>query len=112
MFVPSLPHLQYFDRKHGYALTRAYFLASIPTSTKEDADLHAYLSTDDKSSPTSRLNGNVNVLPGGVNIITVDMEPGASTPLHRTISVDAVVIVEGKLGLSLGCDEEVELLLG
>ncbi|KAJ9607882.1 hypothetical protein H2200_007961 [Cladophialophora chaetospira] len=108
-FLPSAPPMHYFDRGRGYVLSRVYSFPSIPVALPKDHDLTAYLSKDGDTHPSSFTNGNTNVLEGGVNFIVVDMDPGSSTPLHRTVSVDLVVVIEGRLGLWLESGEAIQM---
>ncbi|KAI0182233.1 cupin domain protein [Xylaria flabelliformis] len=42
---------------------------------------------------------------GGANVWYIDTPPGGESPLHRTISLDFVVIVEGEVQLTLDSGE-------
>lgn len=95
------PDLLYLDRG-GYAISRTYALADVPTQIEDDQDLVAYLSPSGEDYPTSFTHGGSHpVVPGGVNFLHGDFGPGATTPMHRTVSVDFVVVVEGELVLEL-----------
>ncbi|KAK0732243.1 hypothetical protein B0H67DRAFT_566968 [Lasiosphaeris hirsuta] len=45
------------------------------------------------------------VIPGGTVARYVDMPPGASSPMHRTVSLDYGVVVEGEMELVLDSGE-------
>ncbi|RWA14551.1 hypothetical protein EKO27_g617 [Xylaria grammica] len=42
---------------------------------------------------------------GGANVWYIDTPPGAESPLHRTVSLDFVIVVEGELQLILDSGE-------
>lgn len=95
------PGLLYLDRG-GYAISRTYALAQVPTPIEDGQDLMAYLSASGEDHPTSFTHGGSQpVVPGGVNFLQGNFGPGATTPMHRTVSVDFVVMVEGELVLEL-----------
>jgi quercetin dioxygenase-like cupin family protein len=47
------------------------------------------------------------VVPGDTAAIVVDLEPGASTAMHRTVSLDYGVVIEGEVESQLD-DGEVQ----
>ncbi|KAF2973377.1 hypothetical protein GQX73_g81 [Xylaria multiplex] len=49
---------------------------------------------------------------GGANIWYIDMPPGSGSPMHRTVSLDFVIIVEGELQLTLDSGETRTLKVG
>jgi quercetin dioxygenase-like cupin family protein len=49
---------------------------------------------------------------GGANVWYIDTPPGAGSPLHRTISLDFVIIVEGEVQLTLDSGETRMLKVG
>ncbi|KAF7527638.1 hypothetical protein PCG10_002602 [Penicillium crustosum] len=110
--VLASPNLLYLDRG-GYAITRTYALDQVPAQLGKDQDLNAYLSSDGDNYPTSQLHGGSQpVVPGGVNFLQGDFGPSAITPMHRTISVDYVVVVEGELVLELDDGTKTPLKIG
>lgn len=46
------------------------------------------------------------VVPGGTVLRIVDMEPGATSPMHRTVSLDYGVVLEGAIELILDSGEK------
>ncbi|KAF9889082.1 hypothetical protein FE257_008059 [Aspergillus nanangensis] len=109
--VPT-PPLQYLDRGR-YAISRAYALEKVPAPLTNGQDLDAYLSPDCESYQTSYANGGSQpVVPGGVNFLQGDFGPSATTPMHRTMSVDFVVLVQGELVLELDSGEKTHLKPG
>ncbi|KAK4936274.1 hypothetical protein LTR10_022802 [Elasticomyces elasticus] len=46
------------------------------------------------------------VIPGGVVFRVVDMAPGGGSPMHRTISIDYGVVLEGEIELELDSGEK------
>lgn len=106
------PNLLYLDRG-GYAISRTYALADVPTQIEHGQDLVAYMSSNGEYYPTSFTHGGSQpVVPGGVNFLQGDFGPGATTPMHRTVSVDFVVVVEGELVLELDSKEKTYLKAG
>ncbi|KAI0441083.1 cupin domain protein [Xylaria telfairii] len=49
---------------------------------------------------------------GGATVWYIDTPPGAGSPLHRTISLDFVIVIEGELQLSLDSGEKRQLKPG
>ncbi|KAH7395443.1 hypothetical protein BKA64DRAFT_643280 [Cadophora sp. MPI-SDFR-AT-0126] len=70
-----------------------YFICNVPQQMNGDEGLNAYLSTN-RSSLASQYNLSP-TMPGGVNIVILNLAPGASTHMHRTISIDTTICVEG-----------------
>lgn len=102
VFGPS-PELHALDR-NGYEMTRVYGVASVPANLSADVDMDAYTSDDIESNPTSYANTGVTIT-NGVNFLNVDLGPGAQTVMHRTVTVDFVVVVEGQIELVLDSGE-------
>ena len=46
------------------------------------------------------------VIPGGTVLRYVDMRPGATSPMHRTVSLDYGVVLEGEVELILDSGEK------
>ncbi|KAI0460573.1 cupin domain protein [Xylaria acuta] len=49
---------------------------------------------------------------GGANVWYIDTPPGGESPLHRTVSLDFVVVLEGEVQLTLGSGETRKLKPG
>ncbi|KAK2788112.1 hypothetical protein FQN52_006949 [Onygenales sp. PD_12] len=79
-------------------LATIYASASFPHNITDDADLQTYQNAIENPPGI--------VLENGTLVRTFDLGPGCSTPMHRTISVDCGVIIEGSLVLELDSGEE------
>ncbi|KAF9888860.1 hypothetical protein FE257_008229 [Aspergillus nanangensis] len=110
-FVPQRAPRLYRDRG-GYAVTFNYVTDELPLKMQGDIDLNGFL-TDDAASPTSYIHtGNRIVNERGMTFTTVNFSPGVHTSMHRTLSVDFVVVVEGQLELELDSGESLRLSPG
>jgi len=76
----------------------AYATPTIPADFNSNADLHRYNDYLD-SHPGI-------VIKGGSVFRVVDMAPGASSPMHRTVSIDYGVVLEGEIELELDSGEK------
>jgi quercetin dioxygenase-like cupin family protein len=90
--------------------SHAYGITSVPAEMSNDADLQAYLS-EDASSPASQYHMSVGV-PNGVNIIVLNLAPGASTHMHRSVTLDTTICVEGHVGMETDSGEIREFFPG
>ncbi|CAN9216086.1 unnamed protein product [Alternaria alternata] len=90
-----------FESSHAYAIS------NVPEQLNGDADLKAYLSTDE-SNFASQYHLRV-TMPNGVNIILLNLAPGASTHMHRTVSIDTTICVEGHVAMETDSGEVKEL---
>jgi quercetin dioxygenase-like cupin family protein len=68
-----------------------------PLRITDDADIEAYTSYL-KTPPAL-------TIPGGTVCRTVDFAPGYTSPMHRTVSLDFGVVVEGEVELQLDSGE-------
>ncbi len=68
-----------------------------PVTLADSADLKTY------SNYLEHLPGIV--IPGGTVLRMVDMRPGATSPMHRTVSIDYGVVLEGEVELVLDSGE-------
>lgn len=93
-----------FESSHAYAIS------NVPEQLNGDADLKAYLSTDE-SNFASQYHLRA-TMPNGVNIIIVNYAPGASTHMHRTVSIDTTICVEGHVGMEMDSGEIKEFFPG
>ncbi|KAL1876189.1 hypothetical protein VTK73DRAFT_9627 [Phialemonium thermophilum] len=86
-------------RDLGGALTRlAYITARPPVSLTDGVDVEAYTRALSEIPPL--------VPPGGGAVVWyIDTPPGASSPLHRTVSFDIVVQLQGEMELTLDSGE-------
>jgi quercetin dioxygenase-like cupin family protein len=91
------------------AAARSYAIGSVPAHLADDADLAAYRAEDGVTSHRRR----DTVLPQpGANLVVVDLEPGAVSEMHRTVSVDFSVCVVGEIDHELDGGETVRLFPG
>jgi quercetin dioxygenase-like cupin family protein len=74
-----------------------YVTKSFPIDLKDDADLVTY--TDAYGSPPKV------TYPGGTVLRVMDLAPGKASPMHRTVSLDYCVVLEGVLELALDSGE-------
>ncbi|CAN8099493.1 unnamed protein product [Discula destructiva] len=74
-----------------------YTTTSQPADLNNGADIAAYKSF--LSSPPGI------VVPGGSVLRIVDMPPGHESPMHRTVSIDYGVVLEGEIELLLDSGE-------
>lgn len=83
------------DPTLGFSLT--YTTTGHPVSLAEDADLKSYQAR--LLSPPGL------VLPGGVVLRHVDFAPGTTCAMHRTVSIDFGVMLEGEIECVLDSGE-------
>jgi quercetin dioxygenase-like cupin family protein len=74
-----------------------YTTDSFPTNMNGDKDLHKYNAYITESPAIS--------IPGGTVVRAVDFSPGYTSPMHRTISCDFGVVLEGEVELILDSGE-------
>ena len=90
----------------GY--TRTYAVAQVPTKLQNDQDLKSYTSADAITSWTQPSA----VVPNGVTLLVTELGPGASSPLHRTVSIDFAICTNGEVEHELDSGEIVRLKAG
>ncbi|MFI5419866.1 MAG: cupin domain-containing protein [Nitrososphaerales archaeon] len=71
----------------------AYMTKTFPVVLKDDADLENYT---DAFASTPKV-----TVPGGIVLRVMDLGPGISSPMHRTVSVDYTIVLEGEVELEL-----------
>ena len=81
-----------------------YINSEFPVSMAGDRDLHAYEEYIAKPPAI--------VIPNGTVCRTVDLPSGYQSPMHRTISCDFGVVLEGEVALVLDSGEEKVLKRG
>lgn len=74
-----------------------YVTTSFPIDINDDADISTY--TDAYASPPKV------TYPGGTVLRVMDLAPGKSSPMHRTVSLDYGVVLEGAMELVLDSGE-------
>lgn len=81
-----------------------YVTKNFPVELNKDADLDTY--EPFLNSPPGL------VASGGTVLRFVDMEPGALSPMHRTVSLDYGVVLEGEVELVLDSGEVRKMVRG
>lgn len=74
-----------------------YTATPFPPNTANDADLEKYKYYTENPPGVK--------IPGGTGVAIVNMKPGASSPMHRTVSVDTDTVIEGEVELTLDSGE-------
>ena len=93
-FQEQIPEtLKWQQLANGARFSLAYATNEIPVQLSDDKDLGVYKSyLEDLPGIT---------IPGGTVLRTVDMNPGSISPMHRTVSLDYGVVLEGEVELVL-----------
>lgn len=84
-----------------------YTANSIPTNINSEADIDHY-----NHVRTTGLPNNAICPPGGSAAAIISFAPGAVSPMHRTVSIDWAVILEGEVDLELDGGETRRLKAG
>ncbi|KAL2784514.1 hypothetical protein BJX66DRAFT_348233 [Aspergillus keveii] len=93
-FQEQLPEpLQWQQLANGARFSLGYATNETPVELSEDKDLEVY------GSYLKDLPGIT--IPGGTVLRVVDMNPGSISPMHRTVSLDYGVVLEGEVELVL-----------
>jgi hypothetical protein len=100
-YIPLSPALN-----AGYA--RTYAVAQVPAKLQNDQDLKAYASA---AAITSWTQPSV-VVPNGATLFVTELGPGASSPMHRTVSIDFAICTNGEVEHELDSGETVRLKAG
>lgn len=86
-----------WDKIPSAAFGLPYVTKGHPVDLNNDADLKVYTPFLEKAPGL--------VTSGGTVLRFVDMEPGALSPMHRTVSLDYGVVIEGEVELVLDSGE-------
>ncbi|KAF9699081.1 hypothetical protein EKO04_003272 [Ascochyta lentis] len=86
-----------WDRIPSASFGLPYVTKGHPVDLNNDADINVYKPFLEKAPGL--------VTSGGTVLRFVDMEPGALSPMHRTISLDYGVVIEGEVELVLDSGE-------
>lgn len=98
VFNTSLPEpLPHTAIENGDRFYLAYATTTYPADLGGGADVSTYAGL--LESPPGV------VLPGGSVLRTVDLRPGGESPMHRTVSLDYGVVLEGEVELVLDSGE-------
>ncbi|KAF2500885.1 hypothetical protein BU16DRAFT_535418 [Lophium mytilinum] len=97
-FSKAVPDtLQWQQLANGARFSLGYATNEYPVNLSGNKDLEVY------QHYTNNLPGVT--IPGGTVIRVVDMNPGSLSPMHRTISLDYGVVLEGEVELVLDSGE-------
>lgn len=101
--IPEQPRQQLVeDGKAAFYLS--YATDQYPADLNQDKDLNAYQKY--ASEPPGL------VISGGTVLRHVDMAPGMTSPMHRTVSLDYGIVIEGEIELVLDSGETRKMLPG
>lgn len=90
-------------------LARSFSVDSVPANLTDEADIKAYKAEEGPTSYTRR-----EIVPPqpGANLLVIDLEPGAQSAMHRTVSIDFSICVQGEIDHELDGGEKVRLYPG
>jgi quercetin dioxygenase-like cupin family protein len=98
VFSQRLPELQPWALIDGTAhFSLNYTTSRYPVSFKDNKDIDEYKTYLDTNPGL--------VVPGGSVLRVVDIRPGGVSPMHRTVSIDYGVVLEGEIYLELDSGE-------
>lgn len=98
IFSNSVPEpLPWHELPDGARFSLAYATNRIPVEMTNEADIDVY------KNYMKNLPGIM--IYGGTVLRIVDMRPGATSPMHRTLSLDYGVVLEGQIELVLDSGE-------
>ena len=84
-----------------------YTSNSVPSNLNSEADIDQY-----SHIRTAGLPGGAICPPGGTAAAIISLKPGAQSPMHRTVTMDWAVILEGEVDLILDGGETRRLRVG
>ena len=97
IFSDTLSEENKFDPVPGAAFGLGYVTKGFPVDLNNGADIDVYKPFLEKAPGL--------VTSGGTVLRFVDMEPGHLSPMHRTVSLDYGVVIEGEVELVLDSGE-------
>ncbi|TKA80577.1 hypothetical protein B0A49_00629 [Cryomyces minteri] len=98
VYSTAIPEaLDWQELADGYRFSLGYTTNQFPVNLSQGADIKTY------QHYTANLPGIM--VPGGTVLRIVDMKPGATSPMHRTVSLDYGVVLEGEVWLILDSGE-------
>lgn len=107
VFYPSIPSAIPFEEISGTKGDRfglAYATNAIPARLTDDADIQTY--------NAFLVNKPGIIVKGGTVLRMVDISPGNTSPMHRTVSLDYGVVLEGEVDAVLDSGETRRLKRG
>lgn len=90
--------LPFQELPDGARFCLGYATNTVPADLNNDLDLRTYENYLDNKPGV--------MIPNGTVCRIVDMRPGATSPMHRTVSLDYGVVLEGEVMLVLDSGEE------
>ena len=103
-YFQQSPELLYTEASGAGAVSRMFSVEKLPAILEDDKDVKAYLS-DDKQNVSSQMNTALTI-PGGANLLCVNFAPGGVSQMHRTVSVDFSICVDGEIIMELDNGDE------
>lgn len=101
---------QVFNVRPGVGgVARSFSVNSVPANLTDDADVKAYRATE---GPTSYTRQEIVNPEPGANLLVIDLEPGAASAMHQTVSIDFSICVQGEIDHELDNGETVRLYPG
>jgi quercetin dioxygenase-like cupin family protein len=104
IFSDAIPETNKVDEIPGVEFRLGYVTKGFPVDLNGDADVEAYKPYLEKPPGL--------VASGGTVLRFVDMEPGHISPMHRTVSLDYGVVIEGEVELILDSGETRKMKAG
>ncbi|KAF2245725.1 hypothetical protein BU26DRAFT_74421 [Trematosphaeria pertusa] len=104
VFSTALPEKNPTQVVPGAVFRQGYVTKAFPVELNNDADLNIYKSF--LESPPGI------VASGGTVLRVVDMHPNFTSPMHRTVSLDYGIVIEGEVDLVLDSGETKTLKRG
>jgi hypothetical protein len=89
-------------------VARSFASPGLPAKMENDQDIDAYLA---KEGPTSHSGTNI-VSTTGSNLNVIELVPGGSSQMHRTVSLDYVICTNGHVRMELDTGEFIDLFPG
>lgn len=96
--------LPFEELPDGARFCLGYATNTVPANFDDEADIKTYRKYMSNKPGV--------MIPNGTVCRIVDMRPGATSPMHRTVSLDYGVVLEGEVVLVLDSGEEKLLLRG
>jgi hypothetical protein len=107
IFSPKVPEEQHELPLPFGGMRIIYTADSVPTNLSTEADIDNYSHVRAAGLPNGAI-----CPPGGSAAAIVSLAPGAESPMHRTVTMDWAVILEGEVELVLDGGERRRLRVG
>ena len=107
IFSPKVPEEQHDLPLPFGGMRIIYTSDAIPTDLNSEADIDQYSRVRTAGLPAGAI-----CPPGGTAAAIVSLRPGAQSPMHRTVTMDWAVILEGEIDLVLDGGETRRLRAG